>query len=1048
MAELAPVSPTPSPPTRVFSEQFWGAKHEGFSVLYQNLKGGAAAAKELADFLKELAKIQEDAAKSHLKIIKQFAQPGPTGAFGPVLTVWKSAAERLASLHHTWTLKLNELVKEVLKYSDELHRIHKKIKEEEGPTAEATKQLQETAAALHKAKEAYKQRTLEVEKHRRDGSGPKDLEKAEAKCKRAQEDYRSLVDKYRTVREVFEAKMEASASRFQSEEVTHLSRMREFVETYCQIVDEHHIHLSRVHQEFQIELSTLSVNDLLDKFIETKGTGRDKPGPVEFEEDPRLGALGSGAVGPPSDISDKSGNSADKVSIGGLSGSGSIGALKKEGSGFLRRKQKKEKAKKSSSFKSKEETEDGESQKEGGGSEEDSPKVKLASTPQPLVGVDDEGYSKKPSHVDELAASDPWADFNTSRQRFDSSSSDDSDDESRRRKIKVEIKPIEPDGQHAISASVDELRTAVVGLELIPKAKDVTHVMTMQHQHHHQSPKGSGVADSLLRRSMSQSHVNNNNNSGGRPSQDLLGLSLALSGSPNKDSNFKSSRGKTLDLDGSTSHEDMFNNSNGSAANSSVNQEVGDIFAGNQFSKDPIPALPVKQRPSSVQREQISNSLIALPRPPSRHGSAIVNSLAGSTINRRRESPSPIPSSLISEPKLSLARQNSSGDESKGSLSSSSRGPPVSSSSNMILPSRSSFAMSRGPSPLTLSLSDVVPLAVAFQEVCHACFRGADESSCQVRMIGDMMISFPAGILPLLTNNLNNAPLLFRLRRSSGLDSLLPNKDLISKNSTLSTNDLAVFEFKMPALKELLRKQSEMNPNASYFNIDILKYQIKSLPGAASCPLQMVAYWKCTDSHTDLRLDYKYNAHAIAQAKPLQNVSVSAPIDGGVTNMQSKPNATWLSESNRALWKVSELSQDEDNGVGSLRGRFELSNGPGSQGTIAAQFNCEGATLSNLSFELVGAGYRLSLEKKRFVSGKYYCDGNATSSDNRYRYAVPPCHSPSSSSSPSIVPASSLQLQPTISSPSSTMSYANGSNNNNNSNSNNNNSNHQDAATV
>lgn len=163
-----------------------------------------------------------------------------------MLTVWKGSAERLASIHHTWTLKLNELVKEVLKYSEDLHRIHKKIKEEEGPTAEATKLLQETATALHKAKEAYKQRTLEVEKHRRDGGGPKDLEKAEAKCKRAQEEYRALVEKYRTVREAFEAKMEASAARFQSEEVTHLSRMREFVETYCQIVDEHHIHLSRV----------------------------------------------------------------------------------------------------------------------------------------------------------------------------------------------------------------------------------------------------------------------------------------------------------------------------------------------------------------------------------------------------------------------------------------------------------------------------------------------------------------------------------------------------------------------------------------------------------------------------------------------------------------------------------------------------------------------------------------------------------------------------------------------------------------------------------
>ena len=41
------------------------------------------------------------------------------------------------------------------------------------------------------------------------------------------------------------------------------------------------------------------------------------------------------------------------------------------------------------------------------------------------------------------------------------------------------------------------------------------------------------------------------------------------------------------------------------------------------------------------------------------------------------------------------------------------------------------------------------------------------------------------------------------------------------------------------------------------------------------------------------------------------------------------------------------------------------------QGTIAAQFNCEGTTLSGVDFELVGPGYRLSLVKKRFVSGNY-----------------------------------------------------------------------------
>ena len=76
-----------------------------------------------------------------------------------------------------------------------------------------------------------------------------------------------------------------------------------------------------------------------------------------------------------------------------------------------------------------------------------------------------------------------------------------------------------------------------------------------------------------------------------------------------------------------------------------------------------------------------------------------------------------------------------------------------------------------------------------------------------------------------------------------------------------------------------------------------------------------------------------------------------------------------LKESSRALWKFSELSQHSNAGVGSLRARFQLANGPGSQGTIAAQFNCEGTTLSGVDFELEGPGYRLSLAKKRFVSG-------------------------------------------------------------------------------
>lgn len=63
-----------------------------------------------------------------------------------------------------------------------------------------------------------------------------------------------------------------------------------------------------------------------------------------------------------------------------------------------------------------------------------------------------------------------------------------------------------------------------------------------------------------------------------------------------------------------------------------------------------------------------------------------------------------------------------------------------------------------------------------------------------------------------------------------------------------------LFEFNMSALTTLLRKQAEQNPTASYFNVDILKYQVKAREGATSCPFHVVSYWKCEPNHTDLKV--------------------------------------------------------------------------------------------------------------------------------------------------------------------------------------------------
>ena len=56
----------------------------------------------------------------------------------------KASAEKLALIHNQWTVKLNELAKEVSRYAEELHRKHKQVKDEEAPTLAAVKSVQVT----------------------------------------------------------------------------------------------------------------------------------------------------------------------------------------------------------------------------------------------------------------------------------------------------------------------------------------------------------------------------------------------------------------------------------------------------------------------------------------------------------------------------------------------------------------------------------------------------------------------------------------------------------------------------------------------------------------------------------------------------------------------------------------------------------------------------------------------------------------------------------------------------------------------------------------
>uniref|UniRef100_A0A673GR50 F-BAR domain only protein 2 n=1 Tax=Sinocyclocheilus rhinocerous TaxID=307959 RepID=A0A673GR50_9TELE len=729
--------------------------------MYHNMKHGQISSKELSDFIRERATIEEAYSRSMTKLAKTASNCSQLGTFAPVWDVFKQSTEKLAACHMELVRKLQELIKEVQKYVEEQAKNHKKTKEEVASTLEAVQNIQSVSQALQKSKENYINKTLEQERMRKEGATQRDLDKAGLKVKKATETYKSYVEKYANAKTEFEQRMTETAQKFQGIEEEHVLRMQEIIHSYCQSVEETHIQIGEVQEEFVKNMENTSVESLIQKLAESKGTGKERPG-----------------------------NTAKSLTHGFFV----CGVFC----------------------------------------------VFLQNVPQ----LDEEGFCIRPENS------------------FYSSS--DSEDEDEPRKFHVQIKPVQTNnGTHQHKATIDELKASIGNISLshplMSKRSFAVNPVTLFGKHCNQ---------------LFTCHVFFSSNSR-LANNDLL----------------------SLDPFGPTS-----TSSSSSIPHSSV--------------------LP-PNRPTTPLG---TATIVPPPRPLSRP-KLPAGKLMGINEAGRPFSP-PKMSNSSPPPAAPLARAESSSSLSSNTSLSTSNTPTV--------------GTSRGPSPVTLASQDALPIAVAFTESVNAYFKGADPSKCIVKITGDMTLSFPSGIIKIFTSTPSPAVLGFKLSNTSRLEQIMPNQQLLHSDSSQSDTNTKDFWLNMPALTAYLRKSSEQNPAASYYNVDILKYQVCS-NGIQSTPLNLVVYWKCTPSTTDLRVDYRYNPESMQPPAALTNLQMLVPVNGGVTNMQSLPN-------------------------------FELSDGPSIPATLAVQFFSEGSTLSGVDVELVGSGYRLSLNKKRFATGRYMAD--------------------------------------------------------------------------
>ncbi|XP_046694640.1 F-BAR domain only protein 2 [Silurus meridionalis] len=859
--------------TPYFLENFWGEKNNGFDVLYHNMKHGQISSKELADFIRERATIEETYSRAITKLAKSASNFSQLGTFAPVWDVFKVSTEKLALCHMDLVRKLQDLIKDVQKYAEEQTKAHKKTKEEVAPTLEAVQNIQTVSQALQKSKENYHSKTLEQERMRKEGSTQRDLDKAGLKVKKARELYKSYVEKYASTKTEFEQKMADTAQKFQDIEEGHILQMKDIIQTYSHLIEDTHKQIGEVQKEFVNNMENTSVDSLLQKLAESKGTGKERPGPIEFEE--------------------------CNISVT------TEAAKPKRRKAFAIPGRRKDKDTDST------ESTEVESTNTANGAPSDmyGPiDFQNANVPQ----VDEEGFCIRPNSTKMISLIN------------NNSSSSDSDEEDERRKFHVEIKPVLPNsGTQQHSATIDELKASIGNITLSPSST----VYMRRNQSRStrlstQSSLDSNACDELGRSRTQQAPYTDR-----LTSNDLLSL-------------------------------DPFG-PNFSGAASSVSSS----------------AVPPSNRPTTP----LGTAAIIPPPRPSSRPKLPTGKLTGITEIARPFSPS-MATNSSPQPTAPLARAESSSSLSSNASLSASNTPTI--EDDVFVAKLPTFekrcetpaGTSRGPSPVTLASQDSLPIAVAFTESVNAYFKGADPSKCIVKITGDMTLSFPCGIIKIFTSSPSPAVLSFKLRNTSKLEQILPNQHLLHSDSSQNDTNFKDFWMNMPALTAYLRKAFEQNPASSYYNVDILKYQVCS-NGIQSTPLNLAVYWKCAQSTTDLRVDYHYNPEAMQPPGPLSNVQVLVPVSGGVTNVHSLPTATWNPDQSKSLWKLNDISEKSENeGSGSLRAKFELSDGPSIPATLAVQFFNEGSTISGVELELVGSGYRLSLNKKRLVSGRYMAD--------------------------------------------------------------------------
>ncbi|XP_065903743.1 F-BAR domain only protein 2-like isoform X2 [Dysidea avara] len=1018
-----------------FEDRFWSDTNQGYEVLLHAMKSQITATKELMDYIKERAGVEDVHGRNLSKLHKQIhhVSEGTMGTYFPVWTVNTDMLGKLTEVSSKFVKTLLDLAKEVGEYNQCQKDKMKGNLAGEIETAKEAFHAQDVAkVTVQKMKKAYEQahhektvvqNELTALQNLGTAAKPKDVDKADAKLKKAEavlihakQEYTTAVENHVNMMMDYQGKHKEACAKFESIEEEYLAQMVTFTIQLASALEANVIAVDTVHKEIVRKISDLSVDKLLAFFMQTKGTGTDIPRPEKVR-------LIKEVSPSPSNVSAVS---QSNVSTTSTSEAGQkVKERKFKIPGFKRGKQA---------------TVDTSTTSNG-------PTANVTDS-EPPPEVDEEGFSIRPQDADRITG---FSDFDNTH---DSDSDLDDDDDVTTTKLKrIHIRE---KSDPVTTATVDDIKASLRGFQLspvLPKAGSLNALNTLNVSE--RSPSTSrraflspteGDLESSVNKTMASSlfdlDVKSVNVSVGTPPgmpppliptiSDLFASTTTTTTTMTTDQ----LPGSTLPWVGTDTPESKKTSTPLATPASSAAQISTPPTV---LSKPPSESSIT---PVSVQLKPPPSASPILPKPPPGKGRRMNKTTSGTntsssspTLDTKQTEPITTTATTASSlqvndgpPLPTKRRATMSADTLKKTDSSSvpdvsaslsfSTANTTDSETNMVrkpvpIPRRNTLDRGlTGSSPLVLSAMrspDTSTSSLPSIDVKNGDDKtttlqpqqpslAPSSSNSSLSSIGGnlsrresaggaMVVPIALAIQETVNASFtgkkgitkvtgqvdmsfatsyiphlnSHDPLVFKLSNVDNVERLEHNRNLVGMEEDKN------YKFNMNALHSFLNEQISKSPGpAKFYNVQVFRYEVMLPNGVDDLPLRLQCFWKCDPTTTNYRLDYKYNPSAVKNTA-MTGLTIGVTLDGTVSRHLSKPEGKWAQDQQKLLWQLPQVVAQPQ----SLQAKFELSSGPSHPSPTLVQFTCDGGNMSGMQLDLIGQAYKISFKKTKLSTGKY-----------------------------------------------------------------------------